>query len=113
MYQRHGKTPAAFLLICGCFDVPVNAAHCVWVDDADIDLMADKHVTAVYNPVSNLKLGSGVMPMKKLLEKGYVLRLVPTEPLRTILLTFLRRCISERFFKRVSAEIRRELKRAI
>lgn len=50
--------------------MPVNAAHCVWVDDSDIDLMADKHVTAVYNPVSNLKLGSGVMPVKKLIDRG-------------------------------------------
>lgn len=68
--ERHGKTPARFFADCGCFDVPVNAAHCVWVDDSDIDLMADKHVTAVYNPVSNLKLGSGVMPVKKLIDRG-------------------------------------------
>lgn len=67
---RHGKTPARFFADCGCFDVPVNAAHCVWVDDDDMILMADRGVTAVYNPVSNLKLGSGIMPMKKMLDYG-------------------------------------------
>lgn len=68
--ERHGKTPAEFFADCGCFDVPVTAAHCVWVEDGDIELMAKHSVTAVYNPVSNLKLGSGVMPMKKLLDGG-------------------------------------------
>lgn len=36
------------------------AAHCVWVSDQDMDIMAQKRITAVHNPVSNLKLASGV-----------------------------------------------------
>lgn len=67
---RHGVTPARFFADNGCFDVPVNAAHCVWVSDEDIALMSERGVTAVYNPVSNLKLGSGVMPMQKMLDHG-------------------------------------------
>lgn len=68
--ERHGVTPAGFFLKCGVFDVPVSAAHCVWVTDDDMKIMADKGVTAVHNPTSNLKLGSGVMPLRRMLDNG-------------------------------------------
>ncbi len=68
--ERHGMTPMRFLESCGALDVPVTAAHCVYVTDDDIKLMAEKGVTAAHNPVSNLKLGSGIMPYKKMKEAG-------------------------------------------
>lgn len=68
--ERHGLTPIEFLDKCGMLDVPVTAAHCVWVTDKDIEIMAKKGVTAAHNPVSNLKLGSGVMPYKKMMDAG-------------------------------------------
>ncbi len=68
--KRHGMTPMQFLDFCGVLDVPVTAAHCVYVSDGDIELMAEKGVTAAHNPVSNLKLGSGIMPYKKMKEAG-------------------------------------------
>ncbi len=67
---RHGKTPARFFADLGVFDTPTLAAHCVWVSDDDIAIMAQKGVTAVHNPISNLKLGSGVMPIRKMLDAG-------------------------------------------
>ncbi|MBQ9785257.1 MAG: amidohydrolase [Clostridia bacterium] len=67
---RHGKTPARFFYDLGVLDTRTLAAHCVWVSDEDIALLAEKGVTAVHNPVSNLKLGSGVMPLRKLLDAG-------------------------------------------
>lgn len=67
---RHGKTPTAFFAEMGVLDVPTTAAHCVWVSDEDIEILAKKGVTAAHNPVSNLKLGSGVMPLRKLLDAG-------------------------------------------
>lgn len=67
---RHGKTPARFFADLGVFDAPTSAAHCVWVTDEDIDILAEKGVTAVHNPISNLKLGSGVMPIRKMLDRG-------------------------------------------
>ena len=67
---RHGKTPARFFYDLGVLDVPTSAAHCVWVSDEDIAILAEKGVSAVHNPVSNLKLGSGVMPMRKMLDAG-------------------------------------------
>ena len=68
--QRHGKTPLAILDQYGVWERGGTAAHCVWVSDEDMDLMARKHVTAVHNPVSNLKLGSGVARVPKMLETG-------------------------------------------
>lgn len=68
--SRRGMTPTAFFEKCGVFDVPVSAAHCVWLDDSDIEIMAHHGATAVHNPRSNLKLGSGVMPFEKLRSAG-------------------------------------------
>ncbi|MDR3278290.1 MAG: amidohydrolase family protein, partial [Oscillospiraceae bacterium] len=52
------------------FDSRVTAAHCVHVTDSDTALLRRYGVTAVHCPSSNLKLGSGVAPVPKLLEKG-------------------------------------------
>ena len=68
--QRHGKTPLAILDQYGVWERGGTAAHCVWVSDEDMAIMAQKHVTAVHNPVSNLKLGSGVARVPKMLEVG-------------------------------------------
>ena len=47
-----------------------NVIHAVWVDDADLDLIADAGSTVAHNPVSNLRLGSGVMPWRAMLDRG-------------------------------------------
>ncbi|MBE6588666.1 MAG: amidohydrolase [Ruminococcaceae bacterium] len=67
---RHGKTPTRFFYDLGVFDAPTTAAHCVWVDDEDIQILANKNVSVAHNPISNLKLGSGVMPLSKMLAAG-------------------------------------------
>ncbi len=66
--ERHGMTPAAYFASLGVFDVPTTAAHCVWVTDEDIAIMKEKGVYPVHNPVSNLKLGSGVMRLRDMLD---------------------------------------------
>ena len=66
---RHGLTPTAFLAEAGVLDVPVTAAHCVWLDESDLDIMQGKRVSIVHNPVSNLILGSGIMPLTRYLKK--------------------------------------------
>ncbi len=70
MARRGGRTPIAFFNDCGLLDTRTTAAHCVYVSDEDIDIMREKGVFAAHNPVSNLKLGSGVMPLRKLLDRG-------------------------------------------
>ena len=69
--ERHGGlSPIAWLDSLGAFENKTCLAHCVWVDDADIALMAEKDVTVVHNPASNMKLASGFAPIEKMLEAG-------------------------------------------
>jgi 5-methylthioadenosine/S-adenosylhomocysteine deaminase len=48
----------------------LSAAHCVWLDEKEMDLMASSGASAVHNPASNLKLGSGVAPVVELKKRG-------------------------------------------
>lgn len=69
--ERHGgMTPTAWFEHLGALDVPVTAAHCVWVEDDDISILARKGVTASLNPASNGKLASGFAPAGKLVAGG-------------------------------------------
>ena len=68
--KRHGCTPAEWFERMGVFDVPTGAAHCVWVTDGDIEILKKHGVSAVHNPTSNMKLGSGFAPIPKLMERG-------------------------------------------
>lgn len=68
--ERHGVTPARFFYEIGTFDNPTNAAHCVVLTDDDIAILKEKNVTAIHVPTSNMKLGSGFMPIRKLLDTG-------------------------------------------
>ena len=70
MARRGGKTPIEFALDTGLLDSPFCAAHCVWVTEQDMDIMKEKGAFVSHNAVSNLKLGSGVMPLHKMLAKG-------------------------------------------
>lgn len=70
-FQRNGgKSPAQALAEAGAFDVRATAAHCVWVSEDDMALMAAKGVSAVHCPISNLKLGSGVANLAALRHMG-------------------------------------------
>ncbi|MDV0445629.1 5-methylthioadenosine/S-adenosylhomocysteine deaminase [Methanimicrococcus sp. At1] len=55
--------------------VPVLAAHCVWMSDGDIKLFAEKGVTVSHNPISNMKLASGIAPIQKMLDAGVIVAL--------------------------------------
>lgn len=68
--ERHGKTPASYLRDLGLFETPTTAAHCVWVEEGDMAILKEKGVTVAVNPISNLKLASGVCNVPALLEKG-------------------------------------------
>ena len=68
--RREGRTPVRYLNDCGIFDTPSIAAHCVWIEGEDYDILKEKGVTVATNPVSNLKLASGICDVPVLLEKG-------------------------------------------
>ncbi len=68
--KKYGVTPTRWFYDMGVFDIPTIAAHCVWCTDDDLRLIKEKNVTVVHNPESNLKLGSGFAPIRKMLDKG-------------------------------------------
>ena len=69
--ERHDDlTPVAYFDSLGLFEVPVTAAHCVWVDDADLDILQAHGVFVANNPASNMKLGSGFAPIPEMLRRG-------------------------------------------
>jgi 5-methylthioadenosine/S-adenosylhomocysteine deaminase len=67
---RHGKTPIAYLADTGILDCGGYAAHCVWCTDDDFKIMAEKGVSLVHNPTSNMKLGSGFARIPRAMELG-------------------------------------------
>ena len=70
IYDKYKCTPTELLDRLGVFELNTLAAHCVYLTDTDIDILADKRVNVVTCPVSNLKLGNGTAPIAKLAERG-------------------------------------------
>ena len=66
--HQSGQKPAAYLNSQGLLDCKLVAAHCVWADQTEIDLLAHKRAAISLNCVSNLKLSSGVAPARKMLD---------------------------------------------
>lgn len=54
----------------GLLSERTSFAHCVWLSDGEIGLMGERSTRAVHNPASNLKLGSGIAPLRKMLSAG-------------------------------------------
>ena len=67
---RHGKTPIQVLNDYGVWDGRAIAAHCVWTTPEDWAIMAEKGISAIHNPMSNLKLGSGIAPVPAMKKAG-------------------------------------------
>ena len=54
----------------GLLSEHANVIHAIWVDDADLDLIARRGAAIAHNPISNLRLGSGVMRFRAIRERG-------------------------------------------
>jgi len=67
---KNGMTPVAYLDSIGLLGPNMLAAHCVWVNDADIALLARNQVGCAHNPSSNMLLASGVAPVPAMLAGG-------------------------------------------
>src|SRR4029079_16501092 len=65
-----GLNNMAYLAEVGLASPRLCAAHCVWVDDAEQALMAERGVQVLHCPGSNLKLGSGVAPVVAMRAQG-------------------------------------------
>lgn len=69
--ERYGLTPAQLLDCHHVWDAkPAIAAHCVWLEPEDMQLLAKRKVSAVHNPCSNLKLASGCAKVEDMVRAG-------------------------------------------
>lgn len=68
--KRFGKTPVEYFDSIGMLSGRLSAAHCVWLTDREIELLAEKNVGVSHCIESNLKLASGIAPVPKLLKAG-------------------------------------------
>ena len=68
--NHEGRTPVEYLRDLGLLSDRVLVAHAVHLSDSDIDIIAEFGVTVIHNPVSNMKLGSGVFPYRRLKNKN-------------------------------------------
>jgi 5-methylthioadenosine/S-adenosylhomocysteine deaminase len=65
-----GESLVQYMHRLGVLDERVLAVHAVWVDEADMALLASSGCTVAHNPVCNLRLGSGTMPFRRLRQYG-------------------------------------------
>ncbi len=65
-----GMTPLAYLKSIGFLDKPFCAVHGVQFTPEEMQMAQDCGVSVCYNPKSNMKLGSGIAPVKEYLERG-------------------------------------------
>ncbi|HJH30222.1 MAG TPA: N-ethylammeline chlorohydrolase [Methanosarcinaceae archaeon] len=70
MKEQFGMCSVNMLDELGFLDSDVIAAHCVWLSDGDIDILNERGVNVSHNPVSNMKLASGIAPVPKMLARG-------------------------------------------
>jgi 5-methylthioadenosine/S-adenosylhomocysteine deaminase len=68
--RDHGMPVVPWVKKQRLFDARVLAAHCVHVDEGEMRTLKDAGAGVAHNPTSNLKLGSGVAPVARLLELG-------------------------------------------
>ncbi|BBD67340.1 amidohydrolase [Nostoc commune NIES-4072] len=68
--EKYGCTAVEHLKRIGYLSDRTTLAHCVWLNDADIAILAETKSTVVHNPLSNLRLGSGIAPILKYRQAG-------------------------------------------
>jgi 5-methylthioadenosine/S-adenosylhomocysteine deaminase len=69
-FDLYGMSATAVMKERGLLGPEVSLAHCVWLDEADLDMLAESNSRVVHNPASNLRLGSGFAPIIGMLERG-------------------------------------------
>ena len=71
----YGKSVIGHLADLGMLGRNMTLAHCVWVSDEDLDLIAFSGASVVHCPISNLKLGSGIAPLEKMIQRKILIGL--------------------------------------
>ncbi len=68
--QKYNITVTDYLKETGVFDCKTILAHGVWINESDVEELKKYDTAVSHNPISNQKLGSGIAPIKMLLENG-------------------------------------------
>jgi 5-methylthioadenosine/S-adenosylhomocysteine deaminase len=68
--RKYGRTLTAHLDELGLIGPNFSAAHAIWLDDNDLDRIAERGGTLVHNPLSNMRFGSGLARLRPMLEKN-------------------------------------------
>jgi 5-methylthioadenosine/S-adenosylhomocysteine deaminase len=68
--KLNGRSLIRYVKDLGFLSERSHLIHGIWIDDADMDLIAAAGAVVAHNPISNLRLGSGIMPFRALRERG-------------------------------------------
>jgi 5-methylthioadenosine/S-adenosylhomocysteine deaminase len=68
--KANGMSPVQYLDKLGVLGPELVAAHCIFVDEADWKLLAERRVGCVHNPSSNMMIASGVSPVPEMRAAG-------------------------------------------
>jgi 5-methylthioadenosine/S-adenosylhomocysteine deaminase len=68
--QRYGESIVKYVRQHGVLTDRALVIHAIWVDEEDIAFMAESGCSVAHNPLCNLKLGSGIMPFRRLADRG-------------------------------------------
>lgn len=88
--ERWGKTPTELTDSLGMYQYGGGGYHCVWFEDKDFEIFKNRGLTAVTNPCSNLKLASGIAPIKRYLDEGIAVAIGTDGPASNNALDFFR-----------------------
>ncbi len=68
--EKYGKSLVKYVHDLGLLDERMMIIHAIWVDDEDVDLIAEAGCSIAHNPLCNLRLGSGVMTWRRIRDHG-------------------------------------------
>lgn len=69
-FKRYGKTPVQVMDALGLFEYGGAGHHIVYANEQDMEILKEKNIYVVTNPSSNLKLASGIAPLKEYIKQG-------------------------------------------
>ena len=68
--RLYGKSLIKLMADLDALHEKTSIAHAIWIDEEDIELIAGRGASVAHNPVCNLRIGSGVAPLRGLLRAG-------------------------------------------
>lgn len=110
--ERYGATPVRLLAKEGLLDERLVAIHTVWVDDEELDLLAEANVGVVHCPGANAFLGDGLARVPEMLSRGMRVALGPTGVAPTTVRASSTRCAWRRCWRRPGSPTARSSTRA-